>query len=423
MLRIRGRLVLIVVALLAALTVVYIPAGQLAVRESYGGAATPIGPGLGFRLLFYQRVYRYDTQPEVIAEDLQVVTKDNASFQLPVKVSARVSPGDLLTFHRGSAGREQRVYIKEQVSDAVRQTVRGLPADEALMPDAGRGLSQAVSANLIGRGIADDGATIGRPAPRVVLNAVLDDLRRRFPASARRLAERSLASDPKEALYQTALGTVLEAEGKTSEAERAYLDALYLDPAAAEPMSRLYLMYQVTTDPQKILRLERLLEASLEKNRDSAVHNDWLGQVYMRMGRNDRAEQAFNTAIALSPKEPEFRVSLGSLKARTGKLDEARAAYEQALALRPNQPLALFNLGSLAAMKGDLDKAIDYFHQAEKAGPPNHALFNSLAQAYEAKGDLARAAEYLKGSLKIKKDQPDRQAALKRIEAKLKARR
>jgi len=42
-----------------------------------------------------------------------------------------------------------------------------------------------------------------------------------------------------------------------------------------------------------------------------------------------------------------------------------------------------------------------------------------MAQAYEQKGDMPRAAEALRRSLKDRPDQPDRVAALRRIEAGL----
>jgi tetratricopeptide (TPR) repeat protein len=188
---------------------------------------------------------------------------------------------------------------------------------------------------------------------------------------------------------------------------------------ALEPMSRLYVMYQSTREPAKIAKLERLLVASLDKKKDSAIHHDWLGQVYMREGQYEKAKMSFTTAIGLKPQEPEFQVNLGSLLAKQGKMDEGIAAFQKALELRPEHPLALFNLGSTYAMQGQYDRALEFFHRAERVSPPNHTLFNSLAQAYEAKGQHDRAAEYLKRSLAIKPDQADRRDELKRIEARL----
>jgi tetratricopeptide (TPR) repeat protein len=418
----KRRLLWIVIVLLAlsAATIVYVPAGRFAVLEGPGGSTLPLEPGLHLRVPMLHRLFVYDSTPVVLDGPVDIVTKDHAAFKLPVRIAGRASQGDVLTFHRGRAGREPRLYIEERMRAAVVAAVRGLDADEILSPGVERRIAPLVSADLITRGIADDGLQLKDPAPQVVFNAVVDYLKRKFPSSARALAERSLQAAPKEALYHAALGEVLEYEGKKDEAEQHYLEALYNDPTALEPMSRLFIMYQTTQDPAKIMKLERLLTASLQKKEDSPIHNDWIGQVFMREGRYDQAELAFHTAIGLAPREPEFQINMGGLKAKQGKLDESIAAFQKALELKPDHPLALFDLGSAHALKGDMDKAIETFHRAERAGPPNPALFNSLAQAYEQKGRLDRAAEYLRRSLALRPNQPDRQAELKRIEAQLK---
>jgi len=410
--------VLIVAIVLGTVTVV--PAGRFAVRESHGGAAVPLAPGLHLRLPLYQRVYVYDSSPVVLDGPVDIVTRDHAGFKLPVRLTGHASPADVLTFHQGRSGREPRLYIEERMRDAVVTAAKGFNADEILAPDIATRLAPRVSADLITRGISDDGLAVESPSSQVVYNAVVDYLKRQFPAAARTLAERSLQARPKDALVHAAMGAVLEHEGKRAEAEQEYLEAVYLDPIALEPMSRLYVMYQSTKDPAKIMKLERLLVASLEKKKDSAIHHDWLGQVYMREGQYEKAKMAFTTAIGLKPQEPEFQINLGSLLAKQGKMDEGIAAYQKALELRADHPLALFNLGSAWAIQGNYDKAIEYFQKAERSGSPSPALFNSIAQAYEAKGQHDRAAEYLKRSLKLRPDQPDRRAELQRIEARLK---
>src|SRR6185503_14901798 len=127
----------------------------------------------------------------------------------------------------------------------------------------------------------------------------------------------------------------------------------------------------------------------------------------------------FNTAVNLSPKTPEFRVSLGTLRVQQKRYDDARKVYEEALKLKPDHTLALYNLGVLSAIQGNIDEAIGFFEKAAGTAPPSVALLNSMAQAYEQKGDFARAAEALRRSLRDRPDQPDRVAALHRVEAGL----
>jgi tetratricopeptide (TPR) repeat protein len=416
----RSTLIVVVILVVAALScITWVGAGAPAVRESLGGQTVLLPPGPHLRVPLYHRVYHYDAPAFVLDEALPIVTRDQATFKLPCRIAARVSPGDVLTFHAARSGRDTAEFLKETVRGAILNAARQRSSDEILLPGAATALAQQVSADLIARGIADDGLTVGQPGSQVVLNVVVDNIRRQYPATARKLAEASLKADPHNALSHTALGAVLEAEGNPDGAEAQYLEALYLDPTAAEPMSRLFVLYQKKGDPQAIGRLERLLIASLEKKKDSAVHHDWLGQVYMRTGQTDKAEMAFNTAINLSPKTPEFRVSLGTLRVQQKRYDDARTAYEEALKLKPDHMLALYNLGVVSAMQGKIDEAIGFFEKAAATGPPSVALLNSMAQAYEQKGDLARAAEALRRSLKDRPDQPERVAALHRVEAGL----
>jgi Flp pilus assembly protein TadD len=413
------RIAVIIAILIAAAHLVVVPAGSFAVRESPRGLA-PLGPGLHLRVPLYQRVYSYDSAPQTIDEPLAIVTRDNASFRVPVRLSIHASPGDVVTFHTGRAGRETQTYLQEQGRAAILAAARTVDADALLTSGTPRRIAPMVSAFLISRGIADDGLEVGDPGPQVMFNAVADYLKRDLKASARRLAEQAVARDPRQALHVAAVGLVQDAEGNRAAAEQSYLDALVLDPTAPEPMSRLYVLYQFTADRDKVGRLERLLLASLEKKQDSAMHHDWLGQVYLRTGRLEKAETSFNAAIGLQPQEPEFRVSLGTLKVRAGKFDEARAAFGEALRLRPGHGLATYNLGVVDAMQGKYDEAIALFLQAERAGQGGPVLWNALAQAHEAQGRYDRAIEYLKRSLQAKPEQPDRRAALKRLESRVK---
>ena len=403
----------------AFLTLTWVGSGEIVVRESYGGDAIVLDAGLHLRIFPFQRLYRYETGSRNLDEALEIVTRDKATFKLPVKLAARVSPGDVLTFHGECSGREPGVFIDETVRAAVQQAAQTLNADELLNPATGARLAQVVSAELIVRGIADDGLEVGPIRPQVAFNAVIDYLNRQFVASGRQLAEGLLSAAPDEPLYHAAMGTVLEAEAKPRAAERAYLEALFLNPAAPEPMSRLFLMLHSRGDVEALHQLERLLDAALHKAPESAVHHDWLGQVYLRVGRIEPAEASFEAAVRIAPRTPAFLISLGSLRAQQGDIPAARAAYEKALELQPDLVLALFNIGTTYALENDLDRAIEYFRRAAEAGPANPAILNALAQAYEEKGDAAQAADYLRRSLGLKPDQPDRQAALKRIEAKI----
>lgn len=413
------RLLISAAAILAValLSLTWIDSDEIVVRESYGGEAVVLDPGLHLRVFPIHRLYRYDAGARTLDEGLEIVTRDKATFKLPVRIAARVSPGDVLTFHGECSGRDPDAFIDETVRGAVQRAAQGLNADEILNPATGGRLAQAASAELISRGIADDGLEVGAIRPLVAFNAVIDYLNRQFVASARQLAESLLSAAPDEPLYHAAIGAVLEAEGKPRAAEGAYLEALVLNPAAPEPMSRLFLMLQSRGDAESIQRLERLLDAAVHKAPDSALHHDWLGQVYLRLGKLEPADASFSAALRIAPNTPAFHISLGSLRVRQKDIPAARAAYERALELQPDNTLALFNIGTTYALENDFDRAIEYLRRAESTGAPNSSILNALALAYEEKGEAARAVDYLRRSLELQPDQPERRATLQRLEA------
>src|SRR5262245_14567217 len=103
----RSTLILVVIVVVAVLScVTWVGADTAAVRESIGGKPEVLAPGPHLRVPLYHRVYRYDTTPFTLDESLPIVTRDQATFKLPVKIVARVSPGDVMTFHAARAGRD-----------------------------------------------------------------------------------------------------------------------------------------------------------------------------------------------------------------------------------------------------------------------------------------------------------------------------
>src|SRR5258706_13570208 len=116
-------------------TVTVVPTGRFAVRESQGGAAIPLGPGLHLRLPLYHRVYLYDSSPVTIDGAVDIVTRDHAGFKLPVRLTGHASPADVLSFHQGRSGREPRLYIEERMRESVGTAAKGFNADEILDPD------------------------------------------------------------------------------------------------------------------------------------------------------------------------------------------------------------------------------------------------------------------------------------------------
>jgi tetratricopeptide (TPR) repeat protein len=141
---------------------------------------------------------------------------------------------------------------------------------------------------------------------------------------ARTTLESLAAHAPQSAEARTAVGLVLQAAGRDSEARKWYEQAITLqpdEPIAAHRLSRLY-----TSDgssPDAAVRLGQLAVTRLPN--EPEVH-DTLGWAYYKAGKLRLAVPELERAIALNPRDPQFKQHLNEVR---------RAQAEEAASEKP----------------------------------------------------------------------------------------
>jgi tetratricopeptide (TPR) repeat protein len=141
---------------------------------------------------------------------------------------------------------------------------------------------------------------------------------------ARETLEALAAVDPQSAEARTAVGLVLQAAGRDADARRWYEQAIALqpdEPIAAHKLARLYA--SDGSNPDAAVSLGQIAATRLP---DEAEVHDTLGWAYYRAGRLRLAMPEIERAIALDPREPEFRRHLDEVR---------RARAEEAAAEKP----------------------------------------------------------------------------------------
>ena len=108
---------------------------------------------------------------------------------------------------------------------------------------------------------------------------------------------------------------------------------------------------------------------------DPEAHSN-LGITLKELGRLDEAVATFKQAIELKPDLAEAHCNLGITLKELGRLDEALASCRQAIALKPNFAEAHSNLGITLKELGRLDEALASYNQAI-ALKPNFAEAHS----------------------------------------------
>jgi protein O-mannosyl-transferase len=111
---------------------------------------------------------------------------------------------------------------------------------------------------------------------------------------------------------------------------------------------------------------ETLFRATLARNSGSSFVHSNLGVILMSTGRELEAASEFETAVRLTPNDPDYHVNLGLALAQVpGRNADAIAQYKTALRISPDLPAAHLNLGlAYTSTPGRLPDAIEEYRKA-----------------------------------------------------------
>jgi Flp pilus assembly protein TadD len=149
-------------------------------------------------------------------------------------------------------------------------------------------------------------------------------------AGAYRQFERGLAIDPTAAMLWINLGVTLVRNHQPEEAERAYRQALALEPNNLSALNNLSLLEQQRGHSFAAWRLARRLE---RYRRANPYYIYWKGEQSLLAGDAARAREQFGEALRRLPSEADFHFALARTQLALGDRVAARASLEAALTL------------------------------------------------------------------------------------------
>lgn len=183
---------------------------------------------------------------------------------------------------------------------------------------------------------------------------------------------------PKDPEPHLSAGLLLEREGKFSDAETEYKQALALDPSSDAVTALANLYMRGRRFPQAEEYLHRVIAAQPE---NAAAHIQ-LGRVLAAEGKNDAAAIELQAGAKLDPADISVQRDLADLYATLGKNSQAEVVYRELLAKNPNDPDLHQGLGQSLLRQKKFPEAQQEFLTAIKLKP-------DLGDAYQ---DLAFAA-------------------------------
>jgi putative PEP-CTERM system TPR-repeat lipoprotein len=197
-------------------------------------------------------------------------------------------------------------------------------------------------------------------------------------------------------------GDVLASQRKYAEAEKAYREALKLEPRANVIAIRLH---GVLGSAGKSADAEALAKKWLADNPRDGGMRLYLAERELTARNYKAAAAQYQSLLSL---EPNNAVVLNNLAWALGELGDARAVgyAERAVAAAPNNAMMLDTLGMLLAKKGETDKALTHLEQARKLAPERYDIRLNFARTLAKAGRKDAARKELQELQAVQADFP-----------------
>lgn len=194
-----------------------------------------------------------------------------------------------------------------------------------------------------------------------------DNIRRAFEASIK-----AITLDPDSAEANTARGTALAINGNHEQAERAYENAILLNPGLWEP----YYFYGRDCLAQgKFEKAARLFSEACRVNPDDYQAAGYLTMAYTQLGRSKEAEQTnlsfverIDKHIDLHPHDGRALAFGAYALAMEGQTDRARDWAMRALEAGKDEPSIVYNIACYHCLLGEHDQALECLEHSIEHG-------------------------------------------------------
>jgi tetratricopeptide (TPR) repeat protein/serine/threonine protein kinase len=184
--------------------------------------------------------------------------------------------------------------------------------------------------------------------------------------------------------------------------DRETLQALAQRPdALKQPLSAVLLLANALRDQGDNQTVLSLLRPMQRKHPSNFWVNWWLAHALVN-SRPPQLEDGigfFRVAVALRPRNPFVRHSLGYALQQKKAYAAALEAYETVLELKPDYVLTHSNIGSILMKKDDVPGAIARFKKAIECDPEFAQAYCNLGGALDEQGQYTEALKYLDKAL------------------------
>ena len=139
------------------------------------------------------------------------------------------------------------------------------------------------------------------------------------------------------------------------------------------------------------------LELSLEQDPDNAIAWSTLGLTYEALGNMRLAEESFDKAVRVAPRDFQIQDNYATFLCRRGRPDEARRYFDKSIKAPTNDysEKTYTNAGVCMMQKPDYDAAEYYFRGALDRKPNYPEALLQMSVLFFQRGDALRARAFL----------------------------
>ena len=407
-------LVIAILLLAGYLFSIRVPTDTVVLVESDPPGATPaiLGPGLHLVPPGGRRgkMVSYSTLPQTAEGEAILTPAAGGEIATRFTVTARLDPVRAGELHAAIGGRTPAEFLSAQTDLMLREYAARADAVEVLTPQFRKRAAESIAAALQKGGFTEAAIQIKPPDEDTLLAAAQYLAPRREAWKIRQAVAEALIEPGATGSWKllTAMGLINGSDKMFTEAEKNFLDALAIEPAALPPMNELVAMYSAVKDWTK---LERILDAALAANPKSLQHINWTAVVLLKMEDYVGAERILKSGLEIEPDNATLLSNLGTLYMKMNRVNEAVDVFKKAADTAPSNQQALFNYGSALAATGRFAEALPFLERAEGAGSPTLPLLATLAMVNEKAGNREKAADYRRRAKEMEARQPARPQA------------
>ncbi|MEJ2635604.1 MAG: fused MFS/spermidine synthase [Calditrichia bacterium] len=149
------------------------------------------------------------------------------------------------------------------------------------------------------------------------------------------------------------------------------------------------------------------LEKSLELKTDLSGSWYFLGEIFRRQNRHEKALQAYQKALQIDPRIYEAFNGSAAVYQSQGNYEEAANLYLQSLAQMEYQPHVTASLGDCYLQLKDYSQAVSYYEKSLGMGNSSVKVLFNLGNAFFLIRQLDRAEKCFRDALALDKSDPE----------------